>query len=1174
MPHLKINGVTVDFPFTPYPCQTDYMTKVLECLENKKNGVLESPTGTGKTLCLLCATLAWRQHFKDNISARKIAERIKSAESMPSWGTTATDGETTMYYSDVPKIIYASRTHSQLTQVIGELRSTSYSPKVCVLGSREQLCINPEVMKQETNHVKVHMCRAKVSTRSCVFYNNVEEKSTDKEIINSILDVEDLVKAGNKQRVCPYYLARNLKQQAEIIFTPYNYLLDPKSRRAHNIELQGAVIIFDEAHNVEKMCEEVTSFDLTPYDLTSALQAVDKVLHELVENSGKEEDFTESSSSSALKLDAKDVATVKQVIMDLEMSINSYELQPNSKGLTKPGSFIYELFQKAQVNFQTKTAVAETIDQITGYLSNQSGIFLNTNGLQKLGDIIQLVFAGFTEEPSQTPTKELLEKRTQQFKVHIHVDSSNAKKKQTDIWAPTPSRKQGNVLSYWCFSPGFSMQELVRQGVRSLILTSGTLSPLSSFTAEMQIDFPVSLENPHVIQRDQIFVSIIDKGPDGTFLSSAFDRRFLPENMSSLGNTVVNLTRVVPDGLLVFFPSYPVMDKTLEFWRGNGQAERIESIKPMFVEPRGKGTFTEVIDGYYERVNEPSGRGGSFFAVCRGKASEGLDFANSYGRGVIITGLPFPPFMDPRVTLKMKYLDEMCRKKVPGVKYLSGQDWYRQQASRAVNQAIGRVIRHREDYGAIFLCDQRFKGTDARAQLPSWVRPYVKKYDNFGCMVRDVAQFFRVAQKLRPLPEKKPPPVPMAPGLCGGSSSSLGGGDSCRGGGAISCSSSQKAKTLDSHVPSLKRRRIDSTEMGGGVARLCVQYEAEIPTNQRRAQGLLDALENTEHSGPMRSDTHIQERLEELPSDVTRSNKRKIRLVQRPSTASASAAAASSQRSEATERSWKGHEFLVELKRHLSQESFSRLMEALKAYKQTDNLMDFIAKAAALLTPDPNTHRLLRGLYQAVRPHHKKRFHEQCVILTGEGCCYKPEHSLSKDEKRALTTHKGSEASSGPDEVSASASASAASLPVSSSTSAAASVPSAAASRSSSSSSASSAAASSELKDLMGDVQRALGPSRAKELFSCLTSYRKTQLYDQMVTTVVGILSEKDEYLPLLKRLEVFIPKSDRIRFKDMISSLTGGSDEQDSQPTGTSQPRGNSQTSQTKISTFFTGQR
>ena len=205
------------------------------------------------------------------------------------------------------------------------------------------------------------------------------------------------------------------------------------------------------------------------------------------------------------------------------------------------------------------------------------------------------------------------------------------------------------------------------------------------------------------------------------------------------------------------------------------------------------------------------------------QASEGLDFADANGRGVIVTGLPYPPRMDPRVVLKMQFLDEMkgqngARDQVrgcgaeggqvvlkppwlsqppaPAPQFLSGHDWYRQQASRAVNQAIGRVIRHRHDYGAVFLCDHRcrpphprhrctlgpeplpqtpalpsgdsarelgsgaggapgitapppcrFSSADARAQLPSWVRPHVKVYDSFGHVIRDVAQFFRVAQR-------------------------------------------------------------------------------------------------------------------------------------------------------------------------------------------------------------------------------------------------------------------------------------------------------------------------------------------------------------------------------------------------------------------------------------------
>jgi len=46
--------------------------------------------------------------------------------------------------------------------------------------------------------------------------------------------------------------------------------------------------------------------------------------------------------------------------------------------------------------------------------------------------------------------------------------------------------------------------------------------------------------------------------------------------------------------------------------------------------------------------------------------------------------------------LKKDYLDRKCRDGNRPVedRQLSGRDWYNQQATRAVNQAIGRVIRH------------------------------------------------------------------------------------------------------------------------------------------------------------------------------------------------------------------------------------------------------------------------------------------------------------------------------------------------------------------------------------------------------------------------------------------------------------------------------------------------
>lgn len=1115
------------------------MSKVIECLQTKSNGVLESPTGTGKTLCLLCSTLAWREHFKDTISARKIAERLGCEEMFPntplsSWGTAATDGDTPTYYTDVPKIIYASRTHSQLAQVINELKNTSYRPKVCVLGSREQLCINQEVMRQESNHIKVHMCRSKVSTRSCVFYNNYEEKSTDKDLVNSILDVEDLVKFGNKQRACPYYLSRSLKQQADIIFMPYNYLLDPKSRRAHNIELNGAVIIFDEAHNVEKTCEESTSFDLTPYDIASAIDAVNRLLVEQAKDvscgDSVSGDFNVDSLNSGLKIEISDIAKIKQILLNLEAAIDSYDV-PSDKGITKPGSFIYELLERAQLTYSSKTAVCEALEQIIGYLSGQPGVFLNTSGLQKLADIIQLVFCG---EPSEKERELQMQSNTAHFKVHIHQDTSYNKKKQnTDVWSSSSSKKKGNILSYWCFSPGFSMQDLVSQGVRCIILTSGTLSPLSSFTSEMRIEFKVSLENSHVIDRDQIFVSVIDRGPDGVHLSSAFDRRFVPENMASLGNTVANLSRVVPHGLLVFFPSFPLMEKTLEFWRAKGHADRIETVKPIFVEPKGKGTFTEVMDGYYSKVNDPASKGGTFFAVCRGKASEGLDFANTFGRGVIITGLPFPPRMDPRVILKMQFLDEMIRKNTSKLKYLSGQQWYKQQAFRAVNQAIGRVIRHREDYGAIFLCDQRFKNSDARAQLPSWVRPYVRLYDGFGNVVRDVSQFFRVAQKMRPVLEKK---------TVAESCDTLSLPDT-RSSGFASCSYSQssntqKAKVLDTHLPSLKRRRLNEQAGANGMARICIEYECEVKESQRRPANLLDALEQGDHGIGEDDDAVVGEekanRLSTLSlqhdkrmDDEMRGGKRKIRLVQEQKKT----------RSEENKDS-RAKTFLAEMKKSLSQVTFECIVQALQTYKKSDNL-DALLTKTTVLSEDANTHSLLRGLYQFVRAHHKQRFDEKCQELTGQGCGYKPDHSLTKDKKTALKLHGATDSQAAVALDSPSGTSNCTQLNTQQLNKGGPHL-----NQQGLGGPQTGSAPKSEVHAaFLADVKKALGAEKSAQLFQAIYSYKKTDNYENLVTTVVSLFTERDEDFNLLVRFGVFIRPHHKKQYKDMLDSLVGQSD-------------------------------
>lgn len=215
----------------------------------------------------------------------------------------------------------------------------------------------------------------------------------------------------------------------------------------------------------------------------------------------------------------------------------------------------------------------------------------------------------------------------------------------------------------------------------------------------------------------------------------------------SLGRTISSLCPVIPGGLLVFFPSYFVMNKCKTKWQEDGVWSQIHQKKPIFVEPQTKEAFVTTMTDYYTTIDAPNSKGATFMAVCRGKVSEGLDFADMYGRAVIITGLPYPPFKDPKVVLKKKYLNENRTREN---ELLSGDDWYFLEASRAVNQAIGRVIRHKNDYGAILLCDTRFHNPRQKGQLSRWIQSHLNSQNGnqaFGPMIGELARFFRSAEK-------------------------------------------------------------------------------------------------------------------------------------------------------------------------------------------------------------------------------------------------------------------------------------------------------------------------------------------------------------------------------------------------------------------------------------------
>ncbi len=114
-----------------------------------------------QTLCLLCSSLAWQQHHDGSgpagaPAAGPAASLGLAASASVGFGAGVGGGRSADQIAALaalgigragaaaPKIIYASRTHTQLSQVIQELKRSGYEPRIAVLGSREQLCVHRE----------------------------------------------------------------------------------------------------------------------------------------------------------------------------------------------------------------------------------------------------------------------------------------------------------------------------------------------------------------------------------------------------------------------------------------------------------------------------------------------------------------------------------------------------------------------------------------------------------------------------------------------------------------------------------------------------------------------------------------------------------------------------------------------------------------------------------------------------------------------------------------------------------------------------------------------------------------------------------------------------------------------------------------------------------------------
>lgn len=211
--------------------------------------------------------------------------------------------------------------------------------------------------------------------------------------------------------------------------------------------------------------------------------------------------------------------------------------------------------------------------------------------------------------------------------------------------------------------------------------------------------------------------------------------------IAQLGLAVLNMCSVVPDGVVAFFPSYGYLDEVVEVWQqrqGDKQSiwERLQTRKALFRESKGGGSdnvleeYTKAILG--DATTAATGKGALLLSVVGGKMSEGINFSDRLGRCILVIGLPYPNIASPDWKAKIEYIESTTVKRLmeQGVAKTeantkakqTARDYYENACMRAVNQSIGRAIRHRGDYAAIVLVDRRYGSERIRGKLPGWIK--------------------------------------------------------------------------------------------------------------------------------------------------------------------------------------------------------------------------------------------------------------------------------------------------------------------------------------------------------------------------------------------------------------------------------------------------------------------
>ncbi|CAI7265031.1 CRE_collapsed_G0015630.mRNA.1.CDS.1 [Saccharomyces cerevisiae] len=693
-----IDDLPVLFPYPKiYPEQYNYMCDIKKTLDVGGNSILEMPSGTGKTVSLLSLTIAYQMHYPEH-----------------------------------RKIIYCSRTMSEIEKALVELenlmdyrtKELGYQEDFRGLGltSRKNLCLHPEVSKERKGTVVDEKCRRMTNGQAkrkleedpeanvelCEYHENLYNIEVEDYLPKGVFSFEKLLKYCEEKTLCPYFIVRRMISLCNIIIYSYHYLLDPKiAERVSNEVSKDSIVIFDEAHNIDNVCIESLSLDLTTDALrraTRGANALDERISEVrkVDSQKLQDEYEKlvQGLHSADILTDQEEPFVETPVLSQDLLTEA--IPGNIRRAEHFVSFLKRLIEYLKTRMKVLHVISETPKSFLQHLKQLT--FIERKPLRFCSERLSLLVRTLevTEVEDFTALKDiatfatLISTYEEGFLLIIEpYEIENAA-------VPNP------IMRFTCLDASIAIKPVFER-FSSVIITSGTISPLDMYPRMLNFKTVLQKSYAMTLAKKSFLPMIITKGSDQVAISSRFEIRNDPSIVRNYGSMLVEFAKITPDGMVVFFPSYLYMESIVSMWQTMGILDEVWKHKLILVETPDAQETSLALETYRKACS--NGRGAILLSVARGKVSEGIDFDHQYGRTVLMIGIPFQYTESRILKARLEFMRENYR--------IRENDFLSFDAMRHAAQCLGRVLRGKDDYGVMVLADRRF--SRKRSQLPKWI---------------------------------------------------------------------------------------------------------------------------------------------------------------------------------------------------------------------------------------------------------------------------------------------------------------------------------------------------------------------------------------------------------------------------------------------------------------------